>query len=94
MKKYKPEFLGKAIPVDNQTKLTDFVQNKYDAFSKIYEVCRDNSESITDIVTVDSDNTNLSIKLTTNRDTLDDISHRLENDNNMMLQGDIINATI
>lgn len=94
MKKYKPEFLGKAMPVDNQTKLTDFVQNKYDAFSKIYEVCRDNSEAITDIVTVDSDTSNLSIKLTTNRDTLDDISHKLEHDNSMMLQGDIINATI
>lgn len=82
------------MPVDNQTKLTDFVQNKYDAFSKIYEVCRDNSEAITDIVTVDSDTSNLSIKLTTNRDTLDDISHKLEHDNSMMLQGDIINATI
>ena len=49
MEKYKPGYLGKVIPADNPSKLTDFVTNQYDAFSKIYDTCKNQSENISDI---------------------------------------------
>ncbi len=96
MKKYKPEFLGKVIPADNPSKLTDFVQNKYDSFSRIYEKARDHSEDITDIKTVDtaSDNpSSLSVKISTNKETLGKISAGIEPDSSVKMNGDVITAT-
>ena len=54
MEKYKPEYLGKVIPVDNPSKMTNFVENQYDSFSKMYEVCKDQSSNISDIKPVDN----------------------------------------
>ena len=38
VEKYKPGYLGKVMPVDNPSKLTDFVTNKYDAFSMYVKI--------------------------------------------------------
>ncbi len=96
LRKYKPEYLGKAIPVTSPSGLTDFVHNKYDTFTKIYEVCRDDSEKINDIKTLDSDNknlTSLSMKISADNDVLSNISNKIKEQNNIDLQGDIITAT-
>ena len=95
MQKYKPFYLGRAIPADDQTKLTDFVQNRYDAFSKIYDSCKDESENITDIKVVDSKDesaTSLSIKVSTEKSALENISEKIKDDESMSITGDTITA--
>lgn len=92
MKTYKPEYLGKVIPADDTTKLTDFVTNKYDSFAKIYEVCKDSSKEIKDIQVVDSSNGSLSVKVSTNKETLTNISEKVKKDSSITVNGDVITA--
>jgi len=95
MKKYKPLYLGRAIPADDQTKLTDFVQNKYDAFSKIYDSCKDESEEIDDIKVIESkdeDTGSLSIKVSADRSVLEKISNKMKEDISVKIIGDTITA--
>lgn len=94
MKKYKPEYMGKVMPVDNPSKLTDFVQNKYDSFSKIYDNVKDKSENISDVKTVDkdsSDTSSLSIKVSTDEDTLNDIKANMK-DPSVNVENDVFTA--
>ena len=93
MRTYKPEYLGKVIPANDASKLTDFVTNKYDAFSKIYETCKGLSEKITDIIAVDSSNSeSLSVKISTDSGTLDSISNEAKKNESVTVVGDIITA--
>jgi hypothetical protein len=94
MKKYKPEYLGKVIPVDNQDKLTDFVQNKYNSFSKIYDICKDHSENISDISTIDTGeigSKELSINISTDEKTINSIKEEIKG-NGVKIENDVIMA--
>lgn len=96
MRNYKPEYLGKVIPVDNPGKLTDFVTNKYESFSKVYDACKEHSEKIDDIKTVESENidvNSLSIKVATDLETVEIIKKAIGNDNSINIKGDVITAT-
>lgn len=96
MKKYKPEYLGKVIPADNPGKLTDFVTNKYDSFSKVYDACKDHSEKIDDVKAVESEGTNectLSVKISTDAETVETIKKAIGTDSSINIKGDVITAT-
>ena len=96
MKNYKPEYLGKVIPVDNPVKLTDFVTNKFDSFSKVYNACKNHSEKINDVKAVDvesDDKTSFSLKLSTDDDTMETIKKAIGDDNSMNVKGDVITTT-
>lgn len=96
MEKYKPGYLGKCIPADDPPKLTDFVVNKYDAFSKVYDACKDQSERINDIKVVDSGNNSpdtLSVKISTNDDSVvDNIKEAVKDDDSVTVKDDVITA--
>jgi hypothetical protein len=96
MNNYKPEYLGKVIPVDNPGKLTDFVTNKYESFSKVYDACKNHSEKINDIKTVESeynDESSLSIKVLTDLETVETIKKAIGEDSSINIKGDVITAT-
>lgn len=94
MNKYKPEYLGKVVP-NESAKITEFVMDKFDSFSKIYDACKDQSESISDIKAVDvgsTDPSSLSVKLSTGSDTLSKITESIKNDTTITMSGDVITA--
>lgn len=96
MNKYKPEYLGKVIPADNPEKLTDFVTNKFDSFSKVYDVCKDHSEKIDDVTSVDTecnDINSFSLRVSTDTETVETIRKAIGDDNSMNVKGDVITAT-
>lgn len=96
MNKYKPEYLGKVIPADNPGKLADFVTNKYDSFSKVYDACKNYSENINDIKSVDNETDNknsISIKLNTDIETVEIIKKAIGTDSSINIKGDVITAT-
>lgn len=89
MERYKPGYLGKVIPADNQSKLTEFVTKKMDAFNKVYDSCKTHSESITDIKAVDNNDVeSLSVKISTDPDTLAAIAE----DQSVSVDGNVITA--
>lgn len=95
MEKYKPGYLGKVIPVNDQYKTTDFIINKYDAFSKIYDSCKDQSEKITDIKVVENSsesNSSLSIKLSTTKEVVENIKESVKDDNSIKIDNGTITA--
>ena len=95
MEKYKPGFLGKVLPVDNPSKLTDFVTNKYDAFSKAYDACKNQSEKINDVKLVDLNNDNansISIKVSADKDTLATIKEASKDNGSISINNDILTA--
>lgn len=95
MRIYKPEYLGKVIPANDASQLTDFVTNKYDAFSKIYEACKGSSDKIDDIKVVDSSNGgSLSVKVSTDKETLDNISEEAKKNESVNVTGDIITVPV
>ena len=92
MNTYKPEYMGKVMPADDPTKLTDFVSNKYDAFSKAYDACKDNSENIKDVSAVNNGSQDsFSMKLSTNSDTMEAIKQANTNPD-VTITGDVITA--
>lgn len=96
MEKYKPGYLGKVIPVNDQYKTTDFIINKYDAFSKIYDNCKDQSENISDIKVVENNNSesnfSLSVKLTTTKEVVENIKESVKGDNSIKIDNGTITA--
>ena len=97
MDRYKPGYLGKVIPADDQNKLTDFVQNKYDSFSKIYDSCKEDSKKISDINVVESTDTDaseLSVKISTDEETIQSISERVKDDDTVKMNGNLITARV
>lgn len=96
MEQYKPGFLGKVIPADDPSKLTDFVTNKYDSFSTIYDACKNQSENISDIKTVEtssSDINSLSVKVSADKETIDKIKEVTAGDDSVSVKNDVITAT-
>ena len=97
MKLYKPEYIGKIVsPATDQAKLTDFLQNKYNAFTRIYNICKSESENISDIGIVekpnDENNSTLHILISTDMLTLDRISRNINNDELVKMNGNTIMA--
>ena len=95
MKKYKPGYLGKVIPADDQTQLTDFVTNKYDSFSEIYDVCKDESEHIDDIERVNSSSDNpteLKVKVSAKKEAVEKIQSKTKDSKNVKMIGNVISA--
>lgn len=95
MENYKPGWMGKVMPVDNPSKLTDFVKNKYDAFSKVYDTCKDQSAQISDIKTVESgsgDSETLSVKISADKETVDAIKETAKDDPSISVKGDVVTA--
>lgn len=93
MEKYKPGYMGKVIPADNPSKLTDFVTNKYDAFSKVYEVCKNESEKIKDIKVIESDDSpkTLKVKVSGDKEVIDNIKEKSK-DGEITVENDVITA--
>lgn len=89
MEKYKPGYLGKVLPVDNQNKMTDFVANKYDAFSKVYDTCKTSSENIKDIKSVETSDNSFSVKVSTDSETMQCIKEN-NKDESVNISGDTI----
>lgn len=97
MEKYKPGYLGKVIPADNQQKLTDFVANKYDSFSQIYDTVKDQSENIKDVTPVETSNTDpnaLSVKVTTDDATMNAIKETAKDDKSIDINNDVVTAKV
>lgn len=97
MEKYKPGFLGKVIPADNTQKLTDFVTNKYDSFSKAYDTIKDQSENIKDVSVVETSNTDvnsLSIKVSTDNNTMEAIKESSKDDESININNDVVTAMV
>ena len=94
MNLYKPEYMGKVIPADDPAKLTDFVTNKYDAFSKVYDACKEQSEDIKDIAVVenkDADVNSLSVSVQASEETMEKIKENSSEDVNVT--GNVVTAT-
>ena len=74
MRKYKPEILGKVMPVDDKEKMSDFLNTKYFLFNDIYDAIKENSEDISDLILLESENEKeLRIKLITENSILEKI---------------------
>ena len=92
MDKYKPGYMGKVLPADDPSKLTDFVSNKYDAFSKAYDACKESSDKIKDVSAVNNNSTDsFSMKLSTGSDTMEAIKANNTNPD-VTITGDVITA--
>ena len=94
MNTYKPEYLGKVIPADDNVKLYEFMGNKYDAFSKIYDTCKNCSDAISNIGVVDDDLNSLSLRIVTDEKTISEITKEAELMNGIKIQGDVIIAEV
>jgi hypothetical protein len=93
MERYKPGYMGKVIPADDPSKLTDFVTNKYDAFSKVYDACKNSSDGIKDVISVEtaSGSSEFCMKISTDSTTIQSIIEN-KNDESVSVQGYVITA--
>lgn len=74
--------------------MTDFVQNKYESFSKIYETCKEKSDKISDIQCLNSNKEKeLSVRVITDDEVLEDIKKKTKEDSGVIVEGDIITAS-
>lgn len=93
MERYKPGFLGKVIPADNPSKMTDFVTKKYDSFSKIYDTCKDQSDKIADVKTVETnDDSSLSVKVSADKEVVEKLKEKTKDDKSVSVDNDVITA--
>ncbi len=93
MEMYKPGYLGKVIPVNDTNKLTDFINNQYDAFSKIYDACKGQSGQISDIKVVETGSPDtLSVKVSCDREVVENIKKNAEGDNTISIDNNVITA--
>jgi hypothetical protein len=94
MDKYKPGFLGKVLP-EKPSEISDFMHNKYDGFSKVYDTCKCESEKITDIKPVKSDSSSdksYAVKVTvSDKGALDNIKNN-NKDSSVKVTGDVISS--
>ena len=93
MNKYKPEYMGRVMPADDPTKLTRFVRDQYGAFTKIYDACKEYSDKISDVTSVQAEGEKvLSVKLSTDTGTIDNIKEAVSDDGAIAVTGDVISA--
>lgn len=93
MEQYKPQYLGKIMP-DEPPKLMNFMQEDFEKFSKVYDVCKGNSDSINDVKNV-STGDDLVVKVITDNDTIGTITETIDNDGTegLSIEGDKITVT-
>ena len=94
MEKYKPSYMGQVIPADDPNKMTDFCANKYEAFSKCYDACKEQSENINNVSSVPSEigSDSFTMKLSTDSDTMEKIKEANSTDGTVNIVGDTITA--
>lgn len=92
MDRYKPEYLGKVIPADDATKMYDFVKSKSDMFNDIYDACKENSNKIDDISVVKTNDDSLSVKVSTDSNTLNAIREEARSNESLSMQDNVITA--
>lgn len=92
MDRYKPEYLGKVIPADDATKMYDFVKSKSDMFNDIYDTCKENSNKIDDISVVKTNDDSLSVKVSTDSNTLNAIREEARSNESLSMQDNVITA--
>lgn len=92
MDRYKPEYLGKVIPADDATKMYDFVKTKSDMFNDIYDACKNSSDKIDDISVVKMNDNSLSVKVSTDSNTLDVIRGEASSNESLSIQDNVITA--
>ena len=95
MRKYKPEYLGRVITPDDSEKMTDFVQNKYESFSKIYDTCKHESENILDVQAIESTSksNDFSMRIVTDDETLKSITEKTQEEDGISISGNIVTAS-
>lgn len=95
MRRYKPEYLGRVITPDDSEKMTDFVQNKYDSFSKVYDTCKCDSERISDIQNIETPEKSkeFSMRVVTDDETLKSITEKSREGVGISVNGNIITAS-
>ena len=94
MEKYKPSFMGQVMPADNPSKLTDFVANKYESFSKCYDAAKDESNKISGVSAANSPDgsTEFAMKVNTDSETMEKIKDKVKDDPSVTVSGDTISA--
>lgn len=93
MDRYKPGYFGKVLPVNDTNKLSDLVNNKYDAFSKIYDACKEQSAQISDIKLVETGSPDtLSVKVSCDEEVVENMKKTIEGDNTISIDNNIITA--
>lgn len=93
MNQYKPEYMGKVIPADDPVKMTNFMSKQYDSFSKIYDVCKNESVNINNIKVVDTNsNDSFSVKISAAKETISNIIQKAANSPTLSVSGDVITA--
>ena len=93
MNQYKPEYMGKVIPADDPVKMTNFMSKQYDSFSKIYDVCKNESVNIDNIKVVDTNsNDSFSVKISAAKETISKIIQQAANSPTLSVSGDVITA--
>lgn len=94
MENYKPAYMGKVMPVNDTAKLTDFVVNKYEAFSKCYDSCKDQSANITDVKAVETEigKPDFGIKISADSKTLTQLNETANKLDSVSMNGDVIMA--
>lgn len=94
MDKYKPGYLGKMIPADDPSKVTEFVTKQYESFSAVYDSCKEHSDKISDVKPLDagSGSSSLSVKVSTDKETMAKIEETASSDTSVTVKGDTITA--
>lgn len=94
MERYKPTYMGQVMPADDPSKLTDFVANKYESFSKCYDAAKDESENIKAVAAVSSPegSSEFGMKVNTDSETMEKISEKVKDDETVSVSGDTITA--
>lgn len=78
------------MPVDNKDQMSDFIINKYEAFTEIYDACKDSSEDISNMIIVESEHKKcLKVKLFCEENVLEKIKNSKKK---IQLIDDIISA--
>lgn len=91
MDKYKPTYMGQVMPVDNPSKMTDFVSNKYESFSKCYDAVKSESEKINGVSPVQTNEgtSEFSMKVNTDSATMENIA---ANAKDVSVDGNTVNS--
>lgn len=92
MKPYKPQWMGSIAPFDDPVAMNDFLKNKFDAFSLIFDSVKQYAESVESISqagTSEPGGSSFSIAITTTGDTLEMIKNQITN---ATIFGNIITA--
>lgn len=90
-----PEYLGSIGIHSDASKTTRFMADKYDSFTKIYHLCKEESENINSVNSIETPNDRLStlnVEVNASRNTLDAIMSKV-NDDKISITDNIITAS-